>query len=201
MRLFIVFYFNLGQKVKDIQGYLLDRCKQGDTVAQREIYKLYAKNMYNTAFRILGHSGEAEDVLQDAFLEVFIKMNEYREDSSFGTWLKKIVINKSISQLRKRKIDLIDTHNFENDIADDTSDLDFQLEENNQTIELIKKGINALPEGYKVVISLYLLEGYDHIEIAEILNVSESTSKTQYLRAKNKLKDWLIKSNINVQYE
>ncbi len=189
----------MGQKVKDIQSYLIQRCKQGDSNAQRELYKLYAKNMYNTAFRILGHSAEAEDVLQDAFLEVFLRIHEYREDASFGVWLKRIVINKSISQLRKRKLDLVDTGEFVDELKEEAEDFELDLDE--ALIDLIRRGINALSDGYRLVISLYLLEGYDHVEIAEILKISESTSKTQYLRAKSKLKEWLIQQKINIPYE
>ncbi len=170
----------------DIHDYLIERCKSGDSIAQEEIYRRYAKNMYNTAFRILGHNAEAEDVLQESFLEVFVKINEYRGDSTFGAWLKRIVINRSISLLRQRKLELVDNSNFEN-IADDN--LDFEIKDVNEEMILwIKNGINNLPDGYRVVLSLYLLEGYDHVEIAQILNISESTSKTQYARAKAKLR-------------
>lgn len=174
----------------DIHDYLIERCKSGDSIAQEEIYRRYAKNMYNTAFRILGHNAEAEDVLQESFLEVFTKISDYRGDSTFGAWLKRIVINRSISVLRKRKLELVDNSNFEN-IAEE--DLDFEIKDvNEDMVKWVKRGIDSLPDGYRVVLSLYLLEGYDHVEIAQILNISESTSKTQYSRAKAKLKKELI---------
>lgn len=191
--------FALGQKVKDIQQYLIDRSKLGDASAQRELYKLYVKNMYNTALRMLSHSAEAEDVIQESFLEAFTRLSDYREEASFGSWLKRIVINKCISQIRKRRIDFVDEQEL--DVLSTNDELDFNSEDESQIIELIKIGINELPDGYKVVLSLYLLEGYDHVEISEILKISESTSKTQYLRAKNKLKEWLIEHNINFNYE
>ena len=189
----------MGQKVKDIQQYLIDRSKLGDASAQRELYKLYVKNMYNTALRMLSHSAEAEDVIQESFLEAFTRLSDYREEASFGSWLKRIVINKCISQIRKRRIDFVDEQEL--DVLSTNDELDFNSEDESQIIELIKIGINELPVGYKVVLSLYLLEGYDHVEISEILKISESTSKTQYLRAKNKLKEWLIEHNINFNYE
>ena len=189
----------MGQKVKDIQQYLIDRSKLGDASAQRELYKLYVKNMYNTALRMLSHSAEAEDVIQESFLEAFTRLSDYREEASFGSWLKRIVINKCISQIRKRRIDFVDEQEL--DVLSTNDELDFNSEDESQIIELIKIGINELPDGYKVVLSLYLLEGYDHVEISEILKISESTSKTQYLRAKNKLKEWLIEHNINFNYE
>lgn len=177
----------------DIHDYLVERCKSGDSIAQEEIYRRYAKSMYNTAFRILGHNAEAEDVLQESFLEVFTKIGDYRGDSTFGAWLKRIVINRSISLLRKRKLEFIDNSNFEN-IAED--DLDFEINNvNEDMVKWVKRGIENLPDGYRLVLSLYLLEGYDHVEIAQILNISESTSKTQYSRAKAKLKRELIIDN------
>ncbi len=189
----------MGQKVKDIQQYLIDRSKLGDASAQRELYKLYVKNMYNTALRMLAHSAEAEDVIQESFLEAFTKLNDYRGESSFGSWLKRIVVNKCISQIRKRRIDFVDEQEL--DVLNTNDELDFNSDDESQLIELIKKGINELAEGYRIVLSLYLLEGYDHVEISEILKISESTSKTQYLRAKNKLKEWLVKHNISLNYE
>ena len=146
--------------------------------------------MYNTAYRILNHRAEAEDVLQDSFLEVFTKLNEYRGESTFGAWLKRIIINRSISELRKRK--LVFVENIDTDLLYE-EDIDFDIEDDNQSlVNKIKNEINNLPDGYRVVLSLYLLDGYDHVEIAEILNISESTSKSQYARAKEKLRKQLI---------
>jgi RNA polymerase sigma factor (sigma-70 family) len=185
----------LGQSF-DIHDYLVERCKSGDSIAQEEIYRRYAKNMYNTAFRILGHNAEAEDVLQESFLEVFTKISDYRGDSTFGAWLKRIVINRSISVLRRRKLELVDNSNFEN-IAEE--DLEFEIKDvNEDMVKWVKRGIENLPDGYRIVLSLYLLEGYDHVEIAQILNISESTSKTQYSRAKAKLKKELIPIAIGI---
>lgn len=155
--------------------------------------------MYNCAYRILSHSAEAEDVIQEAFLEAFTRINEFREDASFGAWLKRIVVNKCISIIRKRKIDFVDEQVL--DVFSYNVELESDTNDSSKIIELIKMGINELPIGYRLVLSLYLLEGYDHVEIAEILNISESTSKSQYLRAKNKLKDWLVIRNVSLNYE
>lgn len=181
----------------DIQAALIEQCRQGVSSAQEEIYKRYAKNMYNSAYRILGHRAEAEDVLQESFLDAFTKINEYRADSSFGAWIKRIVINKSISLLRKRKMDWLDETIHE--IPADTIDFEI-IDDDHTTIHKIKNAMDELPSGYRMVLSLYLFEGFDHVEIAQILKISESTSKTQYLRAKNKLKELLIHKNI-VGYE
>lgn len=141
--------------------------------------------MLNVAFRIVGDIVEAEDVLQEAFVDAFAKLKDFRQDTTFGLWLKQIVVNRSINLLRKRKLELVELEDghLEN-IADDESwdDEDLQYQ-----VARVKEGMNQLPDGYRVVISLYLLEGYDHEEIGQILNISENTSRTQFLRAKRKL--------------
>lgn len=181
----------------DIHEYLIERCKSGDSVAQEEIYRRYAKNMYNTSYRILGHQAEAEDILQESFLEVFTKINEYRGEATFGAWLKRIVVNRSISLLRKRKLELVDNSDFEN-IADE--DINLELNDvDSEVINWIKKTVEKLPDGYRVVLSLYLFEGYDHVEISQILNISESTSKTQYARAKEKLRRELRSERLEIK--
>jgi len=146
--------------------------------------------MFNTAYRIIGTEEEAEDVLQDAFLSAFRNIAGYREDASFGSWLKRIVINKSITSINKRKVT--------EELNDNTSDQYFyQWEEETESIlsvDQIQQGITQLPKGFRAVLTLYLFEGYDHGEIAGILGISESTSKSQYNRAKKKLRDILSKS-------
>lgn len=141
--------------------------------------------MLNVAFRIVGDIAEAEDVLQEAFVDAFAKLKDFRQDTTFGLWLKQIVVNRSINLLRKRKLELVELEDghLEN-IADEENwdDEDIQYQ-----VARVKEGMNLLPDGYRVVISLYLLEGYDHEEIGQILNISENTSRTQFLRAKRKL--------------
>jgi RNA polymerase sigma factor (sigma-70 family) len=146
--------------------------------------------MFNVAMRILNHPAEAEDVLQDAFLDAFQKINDFRQNSTFGAWLKQIVVNRAINQLRHRKIDLVDIDGV-GDFEDRES-----LDEEGLTLEVnrVQRGILLLPDGYRTVLSLYLLEGYDHEEIANILGVAESTTRTQYIRAKKKLLEILAKS-------
>ncbi len=140
--------------------------------------------MYNTAYRITGNREEAEDMLQEAFTDCFSKIGSYRSDATFGAWLKTIVINRCISRLRKREAELV--------LIEDYSRHEMQEEEPQEASwpdpAVIDSAIARLPDGYRVVLSLYLLEGYDHTEISQILGISESTSKTQYLRAKEKLK-------------
>lgn len=166
---------------------LVKECMQGSRAAQFELYKLYAKAMYNVALRILNYEEEAEDVLQEAFLDAFTRIVDFRQETTFGLWLKQIVINKSINYLRKRKFEFVGTEEIAevpDELSADDYDIHLQADE-------IRKAITELPDGYRVVLSLYLLEGYDHEEISHILKISENTSRTQYMRAKKKLKSIL----------
>ena len=144
--------------------------------------------MFNICYRILNNREEAEDMLQESFNEAFLKLKSFRYESSFGAWLKRIVINKCINAIKKKKPDIIFTDDIHNHEAiDETIDYnDIKM-----NVEKIHNAIEQLPDGYRMIFSLYLLEGYDHAEIAQILNISESTSKSQYLRAKLKIKELL----------
>ncbi|MDH5366162.1 MAG: RNA polymerase sigma factor [Cyclobacteriaceae bacterium] len=170
----------------NIHQDIIDRCIDGERGAYYELYKLYSKAMFNVSLRIIGRNDEAEDVLQEAFISAFNHIKSFKGSSTFGAWLKRIVVNKAISHVKKNKLDVV---NIDEHPVDDISDDD--QEEVIYDVEGVKLAINKLPEGYRVVFSLYLLEGYDHKEIAEILNITESTSKSQYNRAKKKLKEIL----------
>lgn len=175
----------------DIHRELVEACGRGERFAFHQLYKLYSKAMYNAALRIVKDSQEAEDILQEAFLSAFTNINSYKGDSTFGAWLKRIVVNRSINHLRKRHLDLVEMDDSVNEVASDIQD-----DTLNYDIASVKKAIEELPDGYRVVLSLYLLEGYDHQEIADILNISVSTSKSQYNRAKGKLRSLLDKKEI-----
>jgi RNA polymerase sigma factor (sigma-70 family) len=166
---------------------IIDRCKAGDQKAYYEIYELYSKAMFNICFRIIGNQEVAEDVLQEAFVNAFQNIQSYQGRASFGAWLKKIVVNKAISYLRKQQLKLVELEdNLEPVLEDDTEDIGLAMK-----VETIREAIQKLPNGFRVVFSLYLLEGYDHREISEILGITESTSKSQYNRAKKKLREIL----------
>ncbi|HMG09922.1 MAG TPA: RNA polymerase sigma factor [Mucilaginibacter sp.] len=168
---------------------LVVECKQGSKKACYELYRLYSKAMLNVAFRIVGNIGEAEDVLQEAFLDAFNKLKDFRQETTFGLWLKQIVVNRSINLLRKRKLELI---GLEGDHLENIPEEESEDEEEVQyQVAMVKEAMKQLPDGYRVVLSLYLLEGYDHEEISQILNISENTSRTQFLRAKRKLMEIL----------
>ena len=172
---------------KNKHADILERCKTGDQKAYYEIYKLYSRAMFNICFRIVGSQEMAEDVLQEAFVSAFQNLKSFQGKSSFGAWLKRIVVNKAISYLRKNQLEVVmmdDKIDFEDEKGVNEEDLVLK-------VESIRSAIQKLPNGFRVVFSLYLMEGYDHKEIAEILGISESTSKTQYNRAKKKLKEIL----------
>lgn len=181
---------------RNLHQDLLDGCKTGDQKAQFQIYKLYYKAMYNTSLRIVNDTMEAEDIMQESFLSAFEKIDTYSGTVSFGAWLKRIVINRSLDYLSKRKavFEDIDAHIG---IRDEAPELAARNEELDVRVEEIKEAIERLPDGYRIILSLYLLEGYDHDEIAEIMNITSSTSRSQLSRAKQKLINELKKENEN----
>jgi RNA polymerase sigma factor (sigma-70 family) len=155
--------------------------------------------MYNVCLRIVNHDAEAEDVLQEAFIDAFSHISSFRGQSTFGAWLKQIVVNRAINHLRGRRLALVSLDSIpfgdeEGDTAErpDYADTEPYDEEGVQfEVERVRRALSQLPEGYRVVLSLYLFEGYDHEEIGTILNISETTSRTQYLRGKKRLLDLL----------
>ena len=168
----------------DIHRELIERSKDGNRKAQKQLYQLYSKAMFNICVRFMNNMAEAEDMLQEAFTEAFLKLDSFRQESSFGAWLKRIVVNKCINEIKRRKAELVYTDEIADDYEDEVKPDD---EDMNYEVSRVYEAIQQLPDGYRVILSLYLLEGYDHTEIAQILNISESTSKSQYMRSKKKV--------------
>lgn len=187
---------NVEAAFKNLHQDLLDGCKVGDQKAQFQIYKLYYKAMFNTSLRIVNDTMEAEDIMQESFLAAFEKIDTYSGTVSFGAWLKRIVINRSLDYLSKRKAVFEDVQSHVG-IRDDAPEELARNEEVDVRVEEVKRAIENLPDGYRVILSLYLLEGYDHDEIAEIMNITSSTSRSQLSRAKQKLLGELKKGNEN----
>jgi RNA polymerase sigma-70 factor (ECF subfamily) len=127
--------------------------------------------------------------MQESFLEAFRRLDTYREESSFGSWLKKIVVHKAIDELRKTR-ELVSMDELDVEIADSTDEEDFMLVLSSR-VEEIRKAIHFLPDSYRVILSLYLLEGYDHEEISQVLGISYNLSRTRYSRARKKLLELL----------
>ncbi|HET6996048.1 MAG TPA: RNA polymerase sigma factor [Chitinophagaceae bacterium] len=164
---------------------LVAKCKQGDVQSYETLYRQYAKAMFNTSMRIVNNTPDAEDVLQESFASAFQYLDRFDYSSSFGAWLKRIVVNNSINLLRRRKLAFIDiTESPANEIEETATQDEEGIE---LKVETIKKALGRLPNGYRSVLTLLLFEGYDYEEIAEILNISATTARTQYHRAKQKL--------------
>lgn len=168
-----------------IHAPLIEECRKGSTRAQSRLYNQYSKAMYNLAYRILNSREDAEDILQETFVECFRNLGSFRFESTFGAWLKKILINKCINQLKKKKIDLTLCDTLPVSVYEEEEEISYDTGK-------IFKGIEKLPHGYRIILTLYLLEGYDHSEISQILGITESTSKSQYSRAKEKLRNLLL---------
>jgi RNA polymerase sigma-70 factor (ECF subfamily) len=181
--------YRVAQKYKNIHQELIDACKNGNSKAQFEIYKLYYKAMYNTSLRLLNDSLEAEDVMQEAFLSAFKNLHTYKEEVSFGAWLKKIVVNRSLDVLKKRRIEQEPLDERRLAVAEETDNE--VLDETMQKVAEIKQVIAQLPENYRVLITLHLLEGFDHDEISEILGMTNANVRTTYSRARKRLQEML----------
>jgi len=185
---------NVDTSFRNIHQDLIDGCRAGDQKAQFQVYKLYYKAMFNTSLRIVNDLMEAEDVMQEAFLSAFEKINTYSGSVSFGAWLKKIVVNRSLDALSKRK-EIFEDIEAHTGIYDNSGEEIAYKQDVEAKVEEVKNAIEKLPEGYRVILSLYLIEGYDHDEIADMLKISSSTSRSQLSRAKQKLVSVLKEKN------
>ena len=170
-----------------IHAPLIEECRKGSSKAQFRLYDQYSKAMYNLAYRILNNREDAEDILQEAFVECFRNIDSFRFESTFGAWLKKIIVNKCLNHIKKKKIDLTLCETLPPVIYEEDEEVKYETEK-------IFKSIEMLPDGYRIILTLYLIEGYDHSEISQILGITESTSKSQYSRAKEKLRSILSKN-------
>lgn len=168
---------------------LLERCIKGDTSAQMQVYKNYYRAMYNASLRILKDEFEAEDIMQEAFLTAFTKLNTFKGEVTFGAWLKRIVINKSLTQLKKNnkyqdvKMEVIADESIEVEEA-----VDYSALQANKVLDVL----NSLKDNYRIVLNLNLIEGYDYEEIAQILGYTNENVRTTVSRAKKKLKEQLV---------
>jgi RNA polymerase sigma factor (sigma-70 family) len=167
---------------------LIEECKRGHRKAQFELYRLYSKAMFNICLRMLRNEADAEDVLQASFIDAFTKLDTFRYQSSIGAWIKRIVVNNCINFLKKRRLSIVEMNT--NVLSIETPE-EVSGSLSSMSVEKVKSAMMKLPNGYRIVCSLYLLEGYDHKEIAQILNISEATSKSQFSRAKRKLRSML----------
>ncbi len=170
---------------------LVESCLTGLRLSQAKLYDRYAPAMYNICLRMMTVAEEAEDLLQESFVDIFSHLQSYRYESTLGAWIKRIVVNRCINRLKSRKLQCVEWNNQE---PPPESDAHFDFDDEDLRVIKIKNGMKLLPDGYRTVMTLYLFEGYDHQEIGEILGISEETSKSQYSRARVKLKE-LINHN------
>lgn len=166
---------------------VIDQCKKNNAKAQMQLYKLYCDAMISIAYRYVNDRFVAEDVIQEAFIKAFKNIRNYKNEVPFVAWLKRIVINHSIDYLKKRKLELVAINEEVTTIQDDEG---WEIHARVDVNEIVTR-IQCLKEKYRLVLSLYLLEGYDHSEIASILKITENTSRTHLLRGKKLLKEQL----------
>jgi RNA polymerase sigma-70 factor (ECF subfamily) len=144
--------------------------------------------MYNTSIRIVGDATEAEDIMQDAFFKAFDKINTYRNEVSFGAWLKRIVVNTALDFVKKRKLPQVSIDEAYG-LSDEANEEDYNYSP--ESVEQLMNAIKELPEGYRLVVTLFYIEGYSHDEIADMLGITSSTSRSQLVRAKKRLGELL----------
>jgi len=171
--------------VKKDETDLIALCRQGHDIGFTELYNKYARPVYNSICRIISHTAEAEDILQESFYHAFAGINNLQNATSFGAWVNRIALNRSITYLRKKKVVFTTTYEF--DIADDE---DYDEDEDQLfdcKVDDVRNAIEQLPQGYKTILNLYLFEDIPQEEIGKMLGISHSTVRTQYHRAKKKV--------------
>ena len=178
---------------------IIEDCKRNNRKAQLKLYNQYCDGMYIVAKRFVKDSFEAEDVVQEAFIKAFSKLHQYKAEVTFGSWLKRIVINKCIDSLKSKRQFMLELDEVHLKVVDSPYE-DEWLVDDAITLEDVKKAISNLPEKYKYVVMLFLIEGYDHQEISQILNISEVASRTQLSRGKVKLRDLLKQEQNGTRY-
>ncbi|HBU76578.1 MAG TPA: RNA polymerase subunit sigma-70 [Muricauda sp.] len=166
---------------------LVEKCKVNDRQAQMQLYRQYCDGMFCVAMRFLKNSDDAEDVLQDSFIKAFQRIGQFKGDVTFGAWLKRIVVNGSIDFLKSKHQRTVELNESYLQVAEED---DWSVEEG-ISIDQVKKAIEELPQKYRYVVQLFLVEGYDHSEISEILGITETASRTRLLRGKTQLKEKL----------
>ena len=177
---------NTGQPYSEEQ--LVAGIRHGDKQAEFLLYQRYVDAMYHTAIRMVTDPAEAQDIVQESFIKVFAKIGSYRGEATIGAWIKRVVVNTAINSIRRngRRIEYPVEELPEASAIDDPA-----FSEPAYTPAMIHQAIKQLPDGCRTVLNLYALEGYSHKEIADVLNITESTSKTQYRRGKLLLKSLL----------
>jgi RNA polymerase sigma-70 factor (ECF subfamily) len=166
---------------------IIEQCRRGRHMAQMQLYSTFYKRVYNACYRVLYDSLEAEDAMQESFLKAFSSLDDYNDSVPFEAWLVRISINTCIDKLRKKNPETVGLNENMNYDIEDTDDDGARWDRILDKVEQVKAAIARLPEASRLIINLYLIEGYDHEEISEILNIAPGTVRIQYMRAKQKL--------------
>jgi RNA polymerase sigma factor (sigma-70 family) len=169
---------------------LIIECVNGNPRAQRLLFDKFARKMFSVCLRYAKNEEQAEDVLQDGFVKVFVKLKDFKSEGSLEGWIRRIMVNTALDQIRKNNKQLGDTNI--DDVGYKIENNDFIVE--NMMAEDLMKMVQAMPDGYKVVFNMFAIEGYSHSEIADTLGISENTSKSQYSRARAYLRERLEKN-------
>lgn len=178
---------------------MIDQCMRNDRKAQMKLYNQYCDGMFIVAKRFLKDDFEAEDAVQEAFIKAFSKLHQYKKEVTFGAWLKRIVVNKCIDTLKSKQAHMQELDEVHLKVIDHTYE-DEWLVDDAVTLSEVKVAIDALPEKYRYVVMLFLIEGYDHQEISQILKITEVASRTQLSRGKAKLKELLKHAHNGTRY-
>lgn len=171
---------------------LIEKCKRNDAKAQSEIYKLYSSKLFASCLKYSRNRVEAQDNLHDAFLVIFSKIGQYTSKGSFEGWLKRITINTALQRYRKKgDLEIVNEELIE--------DVDIEIDNANVSLDFLLQIIQELPDRYRLVFNLYVLDDYSHKEIAEMLTISIGTSKSNLARARMILKEKVedYKANLN----
>jgi len=171
---------------------LIELCKSGNQSAQLEVYNRYYKAMYNTSLRIVKDSYDAEDIMQDSFLLAFTKLDTLKDVKTFGAWLKRIVINNSIYHYKKNsKYANVPLDDVLYKVEENNDGIDSDFEFTNLKAQQVIQTMKTLKENYQICLTLHLIEGYDHEEICDIMNISHANCRTMISRAKDSLRQKL----------
>ena len=166
---------------------LIEQCRNRDRRAQMALYRKYAHGMFCVAMRFVRNEADAEDLTQEAFIKAFRKIDQYKGEVTFGAWLKRIVVNRCIDFLKARRQHFVELEENRLQVAETEN---WEVE-SDLGVEDVKAAIEELPENYRYVVQLYLVEGYDHSEISEILQIRENTCRTRLMRGKGYLRELL----------
>ena len=176
--------------MKETNIHLIEQCRKGNRSAQLALYKQFATRLYNVCLRIIGNPQDAEEAMQDSFLKAFTRLEQYQAGTSFEAWLQQIAVRTAIDYVRRQLPEGEDLTDDYAELADDDTPDEEELQ---CSVAQVKAACQQLPVGYRVVLSLYLFEGYDIEEIASILNIRPASVRSQYLRGKRKLLEQLTK--------